>query len=122
MSDEPSPSRSTRGMVQERLSPYAELESYPLPDEDKAVHVQRYLVKPDDATPAESAHAADTQPSASAFSVTSSRISMNEDEYQAPHHMPGGAITEDLYRRAHKNMTLIHITEHTPTRLLAYSG
>ena len=111
MSGEPSPSRSTRATAQERLSPYAELESYPLPDEDKAVHVQRYLVKPDDSTPDDSGHADDVQPSASAFSVTSSRISMNEDEYQAPHHMPGGAITEDLYRWAHQNRPRTRRTE-----------
>ena len=116
MSGEPSPSRSTRATAQERLSPYAELESYPLPDEDKAVHVQRYLVKPDDSTPDDSGHADDVQPSASAFSVTSSRISMNEDEYQAPHHMPGGAITEDLYRWAHQNRPRTRRTEsvHLP--------
>ena len=116
MSGEPSPSRSTRATAQERLSPYAELESYPLPDEDKAVHVQRYLVKPDDSTPDDSGHADDVQPSASAFSVTSSRISMNEDEYQAPHHMPGGAITEDLYRWAHQTRPRTRRTEsvHLP--------
>ena len=116
MSGEPSPSRSTRATAQERLSPYAELESYPLPDEDKAVHVQRYLVKPDDSTPDDSGLADDVQPSASAFSVTSIRISMNEDEYQAPHHMPGGAITEDLYRWAHQNRPRTRRTEsvHLP--------
>jgi len=88
-------------------SPYGELESHPMPDTDKAMHVQRYLVTPDDqSTGADGNEEPDGTASAlnaSAFSAASGRLSSHEDEYQAPHHMQGGAITEDVYRWAHQN-------------------
>ena len=78
-----------------------------MPDTDKAMHVQRYLVTPDDqSTGADGNEEPDgtaSALSASAFSAASGRLSSHEDEYQAPHHMQGGAITEDVYRWAHQN-------------------
>lgn len=97
-------------------SPYAELESYPIPDEDKAKHVQRYLITPDDANSDHESTQDQRTPNGSSFSNVTGRLSMAEDEYQAPHHMPGGAITDDLYRWAHHNRPRTRRTEsvHLP--------
>lgn len=72
-----------------------ELESHPLPDEHKAKVLEKYLARPDDTT-----DEGDSQ-NPSMISTASSRVTL-EDEYQAPHHMEGGAITEDVYRWAHQ--------------------
>lgn len=72
-----------------------ELESHPLPDEHKAKVLEKYLVLPDDTN-----EGGDNQ-NPSMISSTSSHITL-EDEYQAPHQMEGGAITEDVYRWAHQ--------------------
>lgn len=56
--------------------------------------VEKYLARPEDAI--ESDHQ-----NPSLISANSSHISV-EDEYQAPHNMVGGAITEDVYRWAHQ--------------------
>ena len=78
-----------------------------MPDTDKAMHVQRYLVTPDDQSTGADGHeepdGTASALNASAFSAASGRLSTHEDEYQAPHHMQGGAITEDVYRWAHQN-------------------
>ena len=64
-------------------SPYGELESHPMPDTDKAMHVQRYLVTPDDqSTGADGNEEPDgtaSALSASAFSAASGRLSSHED-------------------------------------------
>ncbi|WFD27254.1 hypothetical protein MNAN1_002250 [Malassezia nana] len=71
-----------------------DLETHPLPDEQKAMVVEKYLARPEDAIESD-------QQNPSLISANSSHISV-EDEYQAPHNMVGGAITEDVYRWAHQ--------------------
>lgn len=96
----------------------ADLDSVPITDEQKARIIDRHLNLPDTsgfaAFPSsgdqdESHSALHLAPSASRFSTHSATHSPaddqtgNDEEYFAPHHTQGGAITEDIYRWAHQN-------------------
>ena len=90
----------------ERLSSlnpeHEELDAHPAPDEHKAQEMRKYLVQREDNTDAIEDQSAMEENALSMNASTFSRLDGKEDEYRAPHHTQGGAITEDLYRWAHQ--------------------
>ncbi|PKI84043.1 hypothetical protein MVES1_002014 [Malassezia vespertilionis] len=120
MPADPREDATIRAPVNESVSetPYTESSSTATPlnaaevlsvtDEEKAKIVEKYLVLPDNASSVSGAADSNTLESGKNDmdpSVEGSSISIADDEesYQGPHHMQGGAVTEDLYRWAHHN-------------------
>lgn len=103
-----------------------DLDSLPISDEQKAKIIERHLARPDASGlvietpsqeggeshfsfPATNNHddsgAASSRQSGS-FSTSQSDAAIedqDDEEYRGPHNMQGGAITDDVYRWAHKN-------------------